>query len=191
MSKNRLEAFSDGMLTIFITIMVLDLKAPQGTSLVDLVQILPGLAAYILSFVYLAIYWNNHHHLFHAVSSVNGRVLWSNLHLMFWLSLVSFCTRWMAFSHFAGIPVALYGVVLLMAAIAYFLLTRTLLSLHEGSALLSEAVGKMAKERISILLYALGVGLAFVQTWISFVMYVVVAVMWVVPDSRIERRIER
>ena len=189
MNKSRLEAFSDGMLSIFITIMVLELRTPIGASLSDLRRLAPDLGAYILSFVYLGIYWNNHHHLFHAVKSVNGRVLWANLHLMFWLSLVSFTTRWTAESNFASMPIAAYGVVLLMAAIAYFLLSRTLLVLHGEKSLLSKAVGRQLKEILSIALYASGVAVAFVQPWISFGLYAVVATIWFIPDSRIERSI--
>lgn len=189
MSTTRLEAFSDGVIAILITIMVLELRAPHDSSLAALRPLWPVFLSYVMSFIYLGIYWNNHHHLLHAAEHVNGRILWANLHLLFWLSLVPFATAWMGENHFAGWSVALYGAVLLSAAIAYLILVRALLTLHGSKSLLATALGSDFKGKISILLYALAIALTFVNNWIGFAIYVIVAIMWFVPDKRIERQV--
>ncbi len=182
-----MEAFSDGVLAIIITIMVLELHVPVGKHPAALFPLLHKFLSYILSFVFLGIYWSNHHHLLQAVKQVNGRVLWANLHLLFWLSLVPFVTAWMGDNRFAAWPVALYGGVMLFAAIAYFLLTRSLLSLHGEDSVLAAALGGSTKEKFSLVLYVLALPLSFVHPGISCALYVLVAVMWLVPDRRIER----
>jgi uncharacterized membrane protein len=187
MSKSRMEAFSDGVLAIIITIMVLELTVPHGEDLAALRPLIPIFLSYVLSFVHLGIYWNNHHHLFQAVQNVNGRVLWANLHLLFWLSLVPFVTGWMGENNFAALPVALYGIVLLFAAIAYFILTRSLLSIHESDSVLATALGRDFKGKISIVIYVMAISLAFVSAWITGGLIVFVAVMWLIPDRRIEK----
>ena len=187
MGKGRLEAFSDGVIAILITIMVLELRVPHGADLTALLPLVPIFLSYVLSFVYLAIYWNNHHHLFQAVQRVNGRVLWMNLHLLFWLSLFPFVTAWMGENNFTAWPVALYGVVLLLAACAYFLLVRSLLALHEKGSTLAVALGSDFKGKISIVIYAAAVLLAFLIPLLSCALYVLVAVIWFIPDRRIER----
>jgi len=187
MSKSRMEAFSDGVLAIIITIMVLELAVPHGDNLSALRPLIPVFLSYILSFVFLSIYWNNHHHLFQAVEQINGRVLWANLHLLFWLSLIPFVTGWMGENNFAALPVALYGIVLLFAAIAYFILTRSLLSIHESDSVLATALGRDFKGKVSMVIYILAIPLAFVSAWIAGGLYVAVAIMWLVPDQRIER----
>jgi uncharacterized membrane protein len=186
-SKGRLEAFSDGVIAIIITIMVLELKAPQGTDLRSLRPLIPVFLSYMLSFVLLGIYWNNHHHLFQAARQVNGRVLWANLHLLFWLSLVPFVTGWMGESHMAAWPVALYGLVQLFAGIAYFILTSTLLSDHAPDSALATAIGRDFKGKASVVIYAAAILLAFWSPPLACAVYVVVAVLWLVPDRRIER----
>ena len=191
MGKSRIEAFSDGVLAIIITIMVLELKVPHEPSLAALGALWPVLTSYVLSFVNLGIYWNNHHHMFHAVKRVNGGVLWANLHLLFWLSLVPFVTAWMGENHFATVPTAAYGVVLLMAAIAYWLLQGALIR-HDGNdSLLAVAVGTDFKGRLSPLIYLVAIPLALVSRWLAGALYVVVALVWLIPDRRIERVIER
>jgi uncharacterized membrane protein len=187
MGTARLEAFSDGVLAIIITIMVLELRVPHETDLQALRPLLPVLLSYVLSFVYLGIYWNNHHHMLHVTRRVNGGVLWANLHLLFWLSLVPFVTSWMGENHFASTPTALYGVVLLMAAFAYLILERLILRLEGPNGVLARAVGPEVKGKISPVLYALAIGAAFVRPEISEALYVLVALMWLVPDRRIER----
>ena len=187
MSKGRLEAFSDGVIAIIITIMVLDLEVPEAFDASALRSLLPGLSSYLLSFVYVGIYWNNHHHLFQAVRQVNGRILWANLHLLFWLSLFPFVSRMMNESHFAEWPVALYGVVLLLAAVAYYLLTRSLLSHHGRDSALAAAIGTDFKGRASLLFYLAAIPLAFVARWLACALYVAVAVVWLIPDRRIEK----
>jgi uncharacterized membrane protein len=189
MRRARLEAFSDGVLAVLITILVLELRAPAGAALADLRPLVPVFLSYLLSFVFLGIYWSNHHHLLAAVERVDGRVLWANLHLLFWLSLTPFVTAWMGENHFAAPPVALYGVVLLMAAIAYAVLVRALLALHPGGSVLATAIGSDAKGRASVVLYALAIPLAFAVPAVALAIYVVVAVTWLVPDRRIERRL--
>lgn len=188
MTKGRVEAFSDGVIAIIITIMVLEMKAPHGTELADLKPVIPAFLSYILSFIYLGIYWNNHHHLLHAARHVNGNVLWANLHLLFWLSLVPFVTMWMGENHFAPIPVALYGVVLLMAGVAYWLLQRQLILVHGKDSVLGRAIGdRDFKGNISPVLYITAIPSAFISPWISGGIYVFVALMWLIPDRRIER----
>jgi len=186
MSKGRMEAFSDGVLAILITIMVLELAPPHGTNLPALSSLRSTFLSYVLSFVFLGIYWNNHHHLFQAVERVDGRVLWANLHLLFWLSLVSFVTAWMGENDFATGPVSAYGIVLFMAAVAYFLLTRTLLAIHSRSSTLAKALGRDFKGIISIVIYLAAILLAFISSWIAMILYVLVAILWLIPDRRIE-----
>ena len=189
MTRNRLEAFSDGVIAIIITIMVLELRVPLGANLPALRPLIPVFLSYVLSYTIIGIYWSNHHHLLQVVEHVNGRVLWANLHLLFWLSLTPFVTAWMGENHFAPSPVALYGVVLLCASIAYFILTRALLSIHPRDSLLAIALGADFKGKISVVIYLVAIPLAFVRWWIAFGLYVFVAVMWLVPDRRIERTI--
>ena len=187
MGKGRLEAFSDGVLAIIITIMVLELKVPHGEDLSALGPLIPVFISYVLSFVYLGIYWNNHHHMLHAVSKVNGPILWANLHLLFWLSLVPFVTGWMGENQFAARPVALYGVVLIMAAVAYFILSRALINHHGRDSALAKAVGKDFKGKVSVLIYAVAIAISFLNRWAAFGLYIFVALMWLIPDRRIER----
>lgn len=189
MSKGRLEAFSDGVLAVIITIMVLEMKTPRGTSLAALRPVVPVFLSYVLSFVYIGIYWNNHHHLLHATQRVNGATLWANLHLLFWLSLVPFTTDWMGENHFGAWPVAVYGIVLLMAGIAYFILTRALMSLHGQGSALATSIGRDRKGKLSIAIYAAAIPLALVKPWIAGTFYIIVAILWLVPDPRIERRV--
>jgi uncharacterized membrane protein len=187
MGKGRLEAFSDGVIAIIITIMVLELKVPHGAGLDALLPLVPILGSYVLSFIYVGIYWNNHHHMFHAVSHVNGTVLWANLHLLFWLSLIPFVTGWMGENHFQTIPVAAYGVVLFMSAIAFRVLAQCLVAHHGQNLALAKAIGKDRKTIISSILYLLGAGLSLLHAWLGFACYILVAVMWLVPDRRIEK----
>jgi uncharacterized membrane protein len=187
MSTNRLEAFSDGVLAIIITIMVLELKAPHGVELRDLKPLAPVLSSYVLSFIYVGIYWNNHHHMLHTVKTVSGSMLWANLHLLFWLSLLPFTTAWIGENHVAPMPTAAYGCVLLMAAIAYWLLQRTIIAKQGRDSLLARAIGPDWKGRISPVLYFSAIFLSFVQPWIGNAIYIFVALMWLVPDRRIER----
>ena len=189
MDKGRLEAFSDGVLAIIITIMVLELQAPEKGTLSALYPLLPKFGSYILSFIFLGIYWNNHHHLWQAVEKVNGTVLWTNLHLLFWLSLIPFTTSWMGQNNFSTLPVALYGVVLWLAAFAYFLMVRILMAYHDENSLLTAALGNGRKERVSLLLYTAAIPLAFLHPWIAMALYVTVAAMWLIPDRRIEEKI--
>ena len=187
MTKGRLEAFTDGVIAILITIMVLELRPPEGSELSDLRPLVPTLLAYLLSFVFLAIYWNNHHHLFRVVDHVDGAVLWANMALLFWLSLTPFATAWMGEHHTDPAPVAIYGVVLLGAAVAYFVLARVLLRLHEPSSQLAIALGKDWKGKLSALAYAVAIALAVVSTWLALAIYVAVAIVWLIPDRRISR----
>jgi uncharacterized membrane protein len=189
MSRGRLEAFSDGVIAIIITIMVLELKVPHEASLAGLLPLTPVFLSYVLSFVFLGIYWNNHHHLFHAVERVDGKVLWANLHLLFWLSLIPFVTAWMGENNLSAWPVALYGSVLLFAGIAYYLLSQVLISLHGKGSRLAAAVGRDFKGILSVVIYLAAVPLAFVKPWISCTLYIVVAIIWLVPDRRIEKTI--
>ncbi|HEX5031883.1 MAG TPA: TMEM175 family protein [Candidatus Eisenbacteria bacterium] len=187
MGKERLEAFSDGVLAIIITIMVLELKVPHGEDLASLVPLIPKLLSYVLSFVYLAIYWNNHHHMLHVTHKVNGPILWANMHLLFWLSLIPFATGWMGENRFAPVPTAIYGVPLLMAAIAYWILLQRILKAEGPDSVLASAVGDDLKGKGSILLYVAALGLAFVNPVIARAIYVLVALIWLIPDRRIER----
>ena len=189
MSKGRLEAFTDGVVAILITIMVLELHTPEGEGWDALRPLAPVLLTYALSFIILGIYWNNHHHMLHASQRINGRILWANLHLLFWLSLVPWLTRWMGESQLAPMPTALYGVVLLLAAIAYTILQTVILWEHGPDSTLAAAVGNDAKGRLSLVLYAVAVPLAFVNQWISAALYVAVALMWLIPDRRIEKKL--
>ena len=191
MSRGRLEAFSDGVIAILITIMVLELKVPHGSDLAAMRPLVPVLLCYLLSFVFLGIYWNNHHHLLQVVKYVDGKVLWANLHLLFWLSLIPFVTNWMGENHFAGWPAAMYGVVLVCAAVAYSILVHTLLSLHDKDSALAQAIGSDFKGNLSVAIYLAAIPLAFVRSWIACSLYVVVAIMWLVPDRRIEKTIVR
>ena len=191
MHKNRLEAFSDGVIAIIITIMVLELKVPHGTDFSVLRPLVPVFLTYVLSFIYVAIYWNNHHHLLHAVQRVNAGILWANLHLLFWLSLIPFVTGWMGENHFKELPTALYGFVLLMAAIAYWLLERAIVAEQGRASVLASALGQDWKTKSSMILYAAAVALAFVNQWLADAIYVTVAVMWFIPDPRIERQLRR
>lgn len=186
MSKDRLEAFSDGVIAILITIMVLELHRPDGTTWSALRADLPVLLAYVLSFIYLGIYWNNHHHMLAAVDRVSGTVLWANLHLLFWLSLVPFVTAWMSENHFPTVPTAVYGVVLLAAALAYYILQTTLLHVEGKGSTLAAAIGADVKGKASPLLYCLGIGLSFANRWLGIAVYVIVALIWLVPDRRVE-----
>ena len=190
MGKGRLEAFSDGVLAIIITIMVLEMKVPHGDSIAALRPLVPVFLSYVLSFVYIGIYWNNHHHMLHATQKVSGTVLWANLHLLFWLSLIPFATGWMGENHFAPAPTALYGVPLLMAAIAYWLLQKAILVNQGQDSLLRVAVGSDLKGKISPVLYVVAIPLAFVVPWLAGAIYVGVALMWLVPDRRIEEKVE-
>ena len=187
MSKGRLEAFSDGVMAIIITIMVLEMKVPQGADWAALRPLIPVFLSYVLSFIFLGIYWNNHHHLFQAIQHVNGRILWANLHLLFWLSLTPFVTGWMGANHFAAWPVALYGTVLLLAGFAYFILTCALIAHHGRDSALATALGRDFKGKVSLVCYAVAIPLAFVHSWFASALYVLVAVMWLIPDRRIEK----
>jgi uncharacterized membrane protein len=189
MGKGRLEAFSDGVIAIIITIMVLEMKVPHGDSLADLKPLLPVYLSYILSFINVGIYWNNHHHMFQLVKHVNGSVLWANLHLLFWLSLIPFGTAWMGENHFSQWPVFLYGIILLMSSVAYFLLVLALIKIHGKKSLFAEAIGKDSKGKISTLIYILGIILSFVNSWLGLSMYIVVACIWFIPDKRIEKKL--
>jgi uncharacterized membrane protein len=189
MTRGRLEAFSDGVIAILITIMVLELKLPHGSDFAALRTVLPVFLTYALSFVFLAIYWNNHHHMLHATDRINGAILWANTHLLFWLSLVPFATSWMGENHWAPVPTAFYGVILLLSAIAYTILLRTILA-HQGpNSRLAEAIGSDRKGNVSLALYAAAIPLAFVNRWIADGIYVLVALIWLVPDPRIESRL--
>lgn len=190
MRKDRMTAFSDGVLAIIITIMVLELAAPAEPSLAALGPLIPTFLSYALSFVFLAIYWNNHHHLLQAVEKVDGRVLWANLHLLFWLSLIPFVTAWMGETNFAAWPVALYGIDLVMAAVAYFILARALLALHGPESVLATALGRDVKGKISVVIYVIAIPLAFATPWLAGGLYVLVAAIWLVPDRRIEKTLD-
>jgi uncharacterized membrane protein len=191
MTKSRMEAFSDGVLAIIITIMVLELRVPHGTDLAALLPVAPKFMSYVLSFILLGIYWNNHHHLLQAIKQVDGRVLWANLHLLFWLSIVPFVTGWMGENAFTAWPVALYGLVQLFAAVAYFILVRSLIHLHGRGSVLAAAVGRDFKGKVSLAIYGVAIPVAFLRSWIACGLYVLVAVLWLIPDRRIERTITR
>ena len=187
MKKSRMEAFSDGVFAIIITIMVLEMKVPHGVELNSLVPIIPIFLSYVLSFVFLAIYWNNHHHLCQAIEKVNGNILWANIHLLFWLSLIPFVTAWMGENNFASVPVALYGVILLLDAIAYYILTIVLKAHHDKDSKLVKALGNDFKGKISVVIYFVAIPLAFLHSLIAASLYILVALMWLVPDKRFER----
>ncbi|HEX2661704.1 MAG TPA: TMEM175 family protein [Candidatus Acidoferrum sp.] len=187
MTKGRMEAFSDGVFAVIITIMVLEMKPPQGTSLASLRPVLPVFLSYVLSFIYVGIYWNNHHHLLQAAKHVAGGILWANLHLLFWLSLTPFVTAWMGENHFASWPVALYGLVLLFAGAAYFILTKTLVAHHGKDSTLARSIGRDRKGKLSLVVYAAAIPLSFSEPWIAWACYVMVAIIWFLPDPRIER----
>ncbi len=191
MKTTRLEAFSDGVLAIIITIMVLELKVPHVVELAALKPMLPHFLSYVLSFIYLGIYWNNHHHLFQAAKQVSGGILWANLHLLFWLSLFPFATDWMGENRLASTPTAVYGFVLLMAAIAYYILERVIIAREGRGSLLASAVGKDWKGKLSPVLYLIAIPLAFVNSWIAGGLYAFVAFLWLIPDPRIERQLEK
>ena len=190
MSKNRIEAFSDGVLAIIVTIMVLEIKVPHGEDLAAITPLLPVFSSYILSFVFVMIYWNNHHHLFQAAKHINGKVLWANGHLLFWLSLLPFATGWMGESHAAKLPVLLYGIIVFMAGVAYYILSLSLLKIHDTDSLLARAIGKDFKGILSLVLYSTAIGFSFFNTTISCVLYVVVAIIWLIPDKRIEKTLD-
>jgi len=191
MGKGRLEAFSDGVIAIIITIMVLELKTPSGHSLDALRAVTPVFLSYVLSFVFVGIYWNNHHHLFQAAHRVNGLILWANLHLLFWLSLMPFVTGWLAETHFAAWPVSLYGIVLLLTGCAYFILSRLLIAHHGPDSPLATALGRDVKARTSLVFYVVAIALSFISSWMACGLYVAVAIFWLIPDRRIERAVGR
>ncbi len=190
MTRSRLEAFSDGVIAIIITIMVLEIKAPHGDNFAALKAVLPHFISYVLSFIYVGIYWNNHHHMLHAVEKINGKILWANLHLLFWLSLIPFTTAWMGENHFTSAPMAAYGVILFMSAIAYNILQTQIVSKSGTDSAFSKQIGKDAKGKISIIAYALGIGISFASEWAAAGLYILVAIMWLIPDKRVERAID-
>ena len=187
MTKNRLEAFSDGVLAIIITIMVLELKVPHGDDFAALKPLLPVFLSYVVSFLYVGIYWNNHHHLLHSTQQVSGAILWANLHLLFWLSLFPFATGWMGENHFTPMPTAAYGVVLLLAGVAYYILQLAIIARHGPQSVLAKALGRDWKGKLSLVVYLVAIPLAFANPWISNTLYVLVALWWLIPDRRIER----
>lgn len=186
MNKSRLEAFSDGVIAVIITIMVLEMKVPKGTDFSTLQPLVPVFISYVLSFVYIGIYWNNHHHLMHAAQKINGAILWANLHLLFWLSLIPFLTGWMGENGFATLPVALYGVVLCLAGCAYYILSHLLVLYHGKESTLAKAIGSDVKGKVSVIIYAIAIPLAFLNAWIAYSLYMLVALIWLIPDRRIE-----
>lgn len=189
MNKNRLEAFSDAVLAIIITIMVLEMKVPQGTDLSSMKPLIPLFLSYVLSFTFLGIYWNNHHHLLQAAQHVTGRILWANLHLLFWLSLIPFVTRWMGENNFAPYPVALYGLVLLLSGLAYYILAHSLISTHGKGSTLARALGRDLKTKLSMALYLFAIILALKVPLVSCAIYVIVTFMWLIPEPRIEKKL--
>lgn len=191
MNKSRLEAFSDGVLAIIITIMVLEIKAPDDDSFESLQHLIPIFLSYVLSFIYVGIYWNNHHHMLQVVKKINGSILWSNLFLLFWLSLIPFATSWIGEHHFSAVPMSLYGFILLMCALSYFLLQNKIIKLEGKDSILHQAVEKDTKGKISTICYILAIPLAFVSPWISGLLYIAVALIWIIPDSRIEKQINK
>jgi uncharacterized membrane protein len=190
MTKNRLEAFSDGVIAIIITIMVLEIKVPHSTDFAALKPLLPVFLSYLLSFIYLGIYWSNHHHMFHTIKNVSGVILWANLHLLFWLSLIPFTTGWIGENHFAEVPMAMYGFVLFMCAIAYSILQRILIARHDQNDILARAVGKDLKGKISNILYLISIPSAFIHPLIAGAIFIFVAFMWLIPDKRIEAKLQ-
>lgn len=191
MKKNRLEAFSDGVLAIIITIMVLEFSVPNGQTFEDIKPLIPKVLGYLLSFIYLAIYWNNHHHLLHTVKKVNGKILWANMHLLFWLSLIPFSTAWLGESSFANFPMLLYGIILLGCAVAYFILQKCILALEGKNSLIARSIGKDYKGKLSNILYLVAIGFAHYIPLIAGLIYIVVAFIWLVPDKRIEKNITK
>lgn len=191
MNKNRLEAFSDGVLAIIITIMVLEFSVPEGHTFKDIIPLLPKVLGYLLSFIYIAIYWNNHHHLLHTVQKVNGKVLWANMHLLFWLSLIPFSTAWLGESNFMNFPMFLYGIILLGCAVAYYILQKCIIILEGENSLISRAIGKDYKGKSSNILYLVAIGFALYIPLISGIIYIFVALIWLVPDKRIEKNIKK
>ena len=189
MDRDRLTAFTDGVLAVIITIMVLEMKPPHGASFEDLLELLPTFLSYILSFIYVGIYWNNHHHFFHLVGKVDGGILWANMHLLFWISMIPFATAWMGENHFAAIPTALYGISLLMPAIAWYIMQSVIIRRQGPQSLLRHALGRDFKGKLSPVLYLTGVGLAFVNPWMADLMYLAVAMMWLIPDQRMEKNV--
>ena len=189
MGKQRLEAFSDGVIAIIITIMVLEMKVPHGSGLIDLAPLLPVFLSYVLSFVYVGIYWNNHHHMLHACTAVTGAILWANLHLLFWLSLFPFATGWMGENHFTAVPTALYGLVLLMAAIAYLVLQQAIIRSQGQDSLLRKAIGRDWKGKLSLVLYIVAIVATLRSSWIAQAIFVIAALIWLIPDRRIEKRL--
>ena len=190
MKKGRLEAFSDGVIAIIITIMVLEMKIPHGNDVSSLKPLIPIFISYVLSFTYIGIYWNNHHHLMQAVEKVNGPILWANMHLLFWLSLTPFVTGWMGENHTAGLPIALYGIVLLFSGLAYYILAQMLIKHHGKDSALASALGKDFKGKLSLVIYVLGIFLVNYSTWVSLALYFLVAIMWLIPDKRIEEKLK-
>lgn len=190
MNKNRLEAFSDGVLAIIITVMILEIKIPHGNQVTDLIPVLPVFLSYILSFLYIAIYWNNHHHMMHTVKHVNGSILWANMHLLFWLSLIPFVTGWIGQSNFTKVPMIFYGIILFMAAISYYILQGRIVKADGPESILSKAIGKDIKGKSSIVLYAIAIGLCWICQWISGGIYIIVALIWLIPDKRIEKIVQ-
>jgi uncharacterized membrane protein len=190
LDKGRLEAFSDGVIAIIITIMVLDLKVPDNAEMSALKPALSVFFSYVISFVFVAIYWNNHHHLFQTVKRINGRILWANMHLLFWLTLIPFATRWMDEHVNASLPVAIYGVVLLFCAVAYSILTHILMSAQGRDSVLVKAVGRDIKGHLSVIIYIIAIPIAFIKPWIAYTLFIAVALMWIVPDRRIEKTLE-
>ena len=189
MKTNRLEAFSDGVIAIIITIMVLELNPPEEITLEALIPLLPVFISYLISFIYIGIYWNNHHHLFQITEKVNGKVLWANLNLLFWLSLIPFATSWIGENHLESIPIAFYGGILLISSVAYFLLQTTIIKHHGDDFALKKAIGKDIKGKVSLALYVLGIILSFINSWLAIVCYISVAIIWIVPDKRIEKKL--
>jgi uncharacterized membrane protein len=189
MGKGRVEAFSDGVLAIIITVMLLEIKVPHGDQPSSLTPLIPVFGSYILSFIYLGIYWNNHHHMLHSVQHVNGKILWANIHLLFWLSLIPFATGWMGENHFTEWPVVLYGFVLMMCGVAYYILSQALIKLHGKNSTLAAAIGSDKKGKLSVVIYAFAIVLSFITPWIGMALYALVAAIWIVPDKRIEKRL--
>ena len=191
MNKGRFEAFSDGVIAVIVTIIVLEMRVPHGESIEALAPVFPVFLSYVLSFVYVGIYWSNHHHMLHATSEVTGSMLWANLHLLFWLSLIPFTTGWMGENHFAVAPVALYGLVLLLAAIAYRILQQLIIASQGRESILKKAIGSDWKGKLSVIVYAIAIPMAFVSRWLSLELYLFVALVWLVPDKRIEKALSR
>jgi len=189
MGKGRVEAFSDGVMAIIITVMLLEIKVPHGDELNLLKPVVPVFISYILSFIYLGIYWNNHHHMMHSVQHVNGKVLWANTHLLFWLSLIPFATGWMGENNFTKWPVILYGTILLLCGVAYYILSQTLIGLHGKNSTIANAIGSDKKGKLSVVIYAFAIALSFINPWIGMALYAIVAAMWIIPDKRIEKKL--